>query len=51
MRKFVFFFVLKIRRLNQIFNQQSALAKHQYRTLEKRNDKLKERILNFEKNR
>ncbi|CAF2261196.1 unnamed protein product [Rotaria magnacalcarata] len=41
----------EIRRLNQIFNQQSAIAKHQYRTLEKQMDKLKERILNFEKNR
>ncbi|CAF0746691.1 unnamed protein product [Rotaria sp. Silwood1] len=41
----------EIRRLNQIFNQQNALAKHQYRTLEKQMDKLKERIFNFEKNR
>jgi hypothetical protein len=40
---------LKIRRLNQIFNQQNALAKHQYRTLEKQIDKLKERVLNNEK--
>ncbi|CAF0830127.1 unnamed protein product [Adineta steineri] len=41
----------EIIRLNQIFAQQSASAKHQYRTLEKQLDKFKERILNHEKNR
>lgn len=40
----------EIRRLNQISNQQNSLAKHQYRTLEKQVDKLKERISHFEKN-
>ena len=42
---------MKIRRLNQTFAQQTALAKHQHRTLEKQLDKLKERVLNYEKNR
>ncbi|UJR33034.1 hypothetical protein I4U23_020493 [Adineta vaga] len=41
----------EIRRLNQLFAQQNALAKHQYRTLEKQMDKLKERVLNCEKSR
>jgi hypothetical protein len=33
-----------------MFTQQNALAKHQYRALEKQMDKLKERVLNYEKN-
>lgn len=41
----------QIRRLNLVFHQQNALAKHQYRTLEKQIDKLKERVLHYEKNR
>lgn len=41
----------EIRRINQVFAQQSALAKHQYRNLERQTEKLKERVLNFEKNR
>jgi hypothetical protein len=43
--------MFKIRRLNLIFAQQTALAKHQLRTLEKQTDKLKERVLTCEKNR
>ncbi|CAF0911941.1 unnamed protein product [Adineta ricciae] len=41
----------EIRRLNQLFAQQNALAKHQYRTLEKQMVKLKERVLTCEKTR
>lgn len=44
-------FSFQIRRLNQVFAQQSALSKHQFRNLEKQMDKLKERFLNLEKNR